>query len=94
MDQKQKMIIEKQCIDHRLTISQVKARVVNDPLYFNRDNLKANKVTIKSFHIHKTATLGVYHIYAEGFTCNKLERFFNAFDNMLYYEYDLAVKGE
>ena len=93
MDQKQMVQIEKDCIDNRLHAYQIKARVLNGNGYFEHANMKASKINMKSFHVHKTDKLGIYHIFADGYGGNKLERWFNAFDNMFYYEYDLAVRG-
>jgi hypothetical protein len=92
MDKKTRLIIQKQCIENRLTIYDIKYRLKNAPHFFDHDTLKFFKQTMKSFHVNKTDTLGIYYVWAEGFY-HTTERYFNAFDNMFYGSYEKAAEG-
>ena len=92
MDKKTRLIIQKQCIENRLTIYDVKYRVCNAPYFFVRKTMSFFKQTLRDYHVNKTDTIGIYYVWADSFGGNRTERYFNAFNNKFYGSYDKAVE--
>ena len=76
-----------------MNIYEIKRRVINAPYFFNAKTMRGWGQTLKSFHVWKTVTPGIYHVWAiSNAAGHQTERWFNANNNKLYTSIGRAIE--